>query len=47
MQKMQYSAPNRRYVFQNFSEGETPDPILVLGPRIGPPPLQNPGYALD
>ena len=37
MQQMQYYAPNRMYVFQNLSGGDTPEPILVLGPRIGPP----------
>ena len=29
------------YVFQNFSGGNTPGPLLVLGPRFSTPPLQN------
>ena len=38
MQQMQYHAPNRLYVFQNFSGVTPPDPLLVLGPRLEPPP---------
>ena len=30
MQQMQYNAPNRMYVFQNFLAVTLPDPLLVL-----------------
>ena len=45
MLQMQYNAPHFMYVFHNFFGGDTPDPLLVLGPRIGPPSLQNSGCA--
>ena len=38
MQQMQYKAPNRMYVFQNFSGVLPPDPILVVDPDSGPLP---------
>ena len=41
MQHVQYNAPNRMHVFQNFSGGDTPDPLLVLWPRTCPPPLTS------
>ena len=47
MIQMQYNASKCMYVLQKFSGGDTPDLILVLGPRIGPPPLQNSGCAPD
>ena len=45
MQQMQYNASNRMCVFQQFSGGDTPGPLMVLRPTIGPTPIQNPGCA--
>ena len=45
MLQMQYNALNCMYVFQKISGVTPPDPLLVLGQRIGPHPIQNPGCA--
>ena len=36
MQQLQYKSPHRMYVLPNLSGNDTPDPLLVLGLRIGP-----------
>ena len=41
LQQMQYNAPNRMYVFQNFPGVTSPEPLLVLWPRTGPFPPKS------
>ena len=45
VQQMQYNAPNRMYVCQNVSEGDTPGPPFGGVTQNMAPPLQNPGCA--
>ena len=45
MQQLQYNAPNLMYVFQNLSEGATPEPPFGTGTQNRAPPLQNPRCA--
>ena len=42
MLQMQYNVPNYMYVFQKIFGETPPDPLLVLGHRLGPRPL-SPG----
>ena len=41
MQPIRYNAPNRSYVFKNFSGVTSSNPLLVLWHRIGPLPLKS------
>ena len=45
MQQMQYNAPNRCTFFKNFPKVTPTNPLFLLKPKIGSPPLQNPGCA--
>ena len=40
---MQYNAPNRMYVFHNFSWSDTSEPPFGAWTQNRAPPLQNPG----
>ena len=45
MQQMQYNAPIRMHVFQNFYGGDTPGPPFGAVSQNRAPLLQNPGCA--
>ena len=45
MQQMQYDAPNRMHVFQNFSWRDTSGPPFGAVIQNRAPSLQNPGWS--